>query len=51
MPENLIKSIKKEDIKKGKEQVDNIKNELERYLFQHVVEGEDKKEKIVSKTV
>lgn len=51
MPEKLIPTIKPEVLKIGREVVDNVKSELERYLFQNMMEGEQKNEKNVSKTV
>lgn len=51
MPEKLIPTIKPEVIKDGREVVDNVKSELERYLFTDMIKGEKKNEKIVSKTV
>jgi hypothetical protein len=51
MPANLIATIKPEVIKNSREIVDNVKSELERYLFQNMMEGEQKNDKIVSKTV
>lgn len=51
MPENLIQHMKPENLKPGTFNVDNVKSELERYLFQNMMDGVDKNERIVSKTV
>ena len=51
MPVNLIPTMKPENLKPGTFNIDNVKTELERYLFQNMMEGEVKNDRIVSKTV
>lgn len=51
MPEELIKNMKPESLKPGTFNIDNVKSELERYLFMNMLGGEEKNERIVSKTV
>lgn len=49
--EELVKNMKPENLKPGVFNVDSSKSELERYLFMNMMEGEEKNDRIVSKTV
>lgn len=50
-PPDLIKNMKPENLKPGTFNIDNVKSELERYLFQNLANVEEKNERVVSKTV
>lgn len=48
---NLIKHMKPEVLTEGKERLDRKMDELERYLYQNMMEGEQTRESTVTKTV